>query len=57
MADTESKVYAVDSADPKSGKNFPQKPSASDYFTEAFLPVAQRAQLEAIRKAKAKSGV
>ncbi len=57
MADTDSKIYAQDPDDPKSGKNFPQKPSTMDYVKEAFLPSMQRAQLEALRKAKAKSGV
>ena len=54
--DPDSQVYAVDSQDPKSGKNFPSKPSTMDYFKEAFLPTAQKAQLEAIRNAKAKAG-
>ena len=60
MADTDknqdSQVYAVDPDNAKSGKNFPSKPSTMDYFKEAFLPTAQRAQLEAIRNAKAKAG-
>lgn len=52
----DSKVYAVNPDDPNSGKNFPSKPTTIDYFKEAFLPTAQRAQLEAIRNAKAKAG-
>ena len=55
--DAPSKIYAVDSKDPKSGKNFTSTPSTMDYFKEAFLPTAQRAQLEAIRNAKAKAGI
>lgn len=55
--DPPSKIYAVDSADPKSGKNFTATPTTMDYFKEAFLPTAQRAQLEAIRTAKAKAGI
>jgi len=54
--DSDSKVYAVDPDDAKSGKNFPSKPTTMDYFKEAFLPTAQRAQLEAIRNSKAKAG-
>ncbi len=61
MSDTDkdapSQVYAGDPSDPKSYRNFPQKPSTMDYFKEAFLPTAQRAQLEAIRKAKTKAGM
>lgn len=54
--DAPSQVYAVDPSDPKSGRNFPAKPTTMDYVKEAFLPSIQRAQLEAIRKAKDKAG-
>ena len=54
--DPQSQVYAVDPDDPKSGRNFPKNPTTMDYVKEAFLPTAQRAQLEAIRNAQAKAG-
>jgi len=55
--DAPTQVYAGDPSDPKSYRNFPQKPSTLDYFKEAFLPSMQRAQLDAIRKAKDKAGM
>ncbi len=57
QSNSDSGVYAIDPDDPKSGRNFPAKPTTMDYVKEAFLPTAQRAQLEAIRKAKDKAGL
>ncbi len=58
MSDDDKRIsiYAEEPGDPKSGRYFPPKPSTMDYVKEAFLPTAQRAQLEAIRNAKAKAG-
>ncbi len=55
MADPkEKKDYATD---PDTGKTqaFTQKPGVMDYAKEAFLPSMQRAQLEAVRNARAKA--
>ena len=34
----------------KSVKQFPEKPGLMDYVTEAFEPMGNRAELEALRK-------
>lgn len=43
-------IYAGD-------KSFPAKPSTWDYVKEAFEPTATRAEIDAVRKRRAKSGV
>ncbi len=60
MADAEYKKddprdYVTD-ADSKKTKAFTQKPGVMDYIKEAFEPDNTRAQLEAIRNARAKAG-
>lgn len=36
------------------GQNFPEKPGLMDYVTEAFEPKSTRADLDAVRKRRAK---
>ena len=52
--DVDSRVYTMGSDNQQ--KSYPAKPTTMDYLKEAFLPTDQRAQLEAIRNAKAKAG-
>ncbi len=61
MADTEDKKKEdprdiITDRDTKKTQSFTRNPSAMDYFKEAFLPDNTKAQLEAIRNARAKSG-
>jgi len=57
MADykKEPKDY-TSNPDTRETRGFTQKPGAMDYVKEAFLPSIQRAQLEAVRKAREKAG-
>ncbi len=59
MADTNDKWDINDSItdpDTKKTQQFTKKPGVMDYFKEAFQPDNVRAQLEAVRQARAKAG-
>ncbi len=51
-----SKYDYVTDGDTKKTQAFPKKPGVMDYFKEAFQTDNTKAQLEAIRNARAKAG-